>query len=153
MKSGGRRSRPKQLSFPEPKTWGGQREGAGRKPKGFKAGVSHASRESFHKTLPAHVTLRMRAHVWNLRSKRCFGAIAQAFHVGRDRWGFRLIHYSVQGNHIHLICEADNKGALSRGIQGLAIRMALALNRVMGKKKGKVFSDRYHVHILKKPAE
>jgi putative transposase len=58
----------------------------------------------------------------------------------------------VQGNHIHLIVEAENKRALARGMQGLQIRIAKGLNRVM-KRRGKVFSDRYHAHILRTPTE
>jgi hypothetical protein len=53
----------------------------------------------------------------------------------------------VQGNHLHLLVEAADKAALSRGMQGLAVRVARALNRVAGR-RGKVFSDRYHSRPL-----
>ena len=43
----------------------------------------------------------------------------------------RIIEFSVQGNHLHLIVEAENSDALSRGMQGLAIRIAKALNSLM----------------------
>ena len=76
----------------------------------------------------------------------------RAFAAGYDRDGFRLVHFSVQGNHVHMICEADARQALSRAVQRLAIRMAKGLNRVM-KRHGKVFSDRYHCRILRKPTE
>ena len=64
----------------------------------------------------------------------------------------RLTHYSVQGNHLHLIVEAAGERALSRGMQGLCIRIAKGLNRTM-QRKGKVFADRYHAHILRTRAE
>ena len=41
---------------------------------------------------------------------------------------------------------------LSRGVQGLATRMARAVNRVADR-SGKVFGDRYHARILKTPRE
>jgi hypothetical protein len=62
------------------------------------------------------------------------------------------VHYSVQGNHLHLIVEADDKLALSRGLQGLGIRLACAVNRVL-QRAGHVFSDRYHAHYLRGPRE
>jgi hypothetical protein len=71
---------------------------------------------------------------------------------GRDRFGFRLVHFSVQGNHLHLIVEAEDERALARGMQGLGVRIAKALNRVMGR-KGAVFADHYHSRILRSPTE
>ena len=56
------------------------------------------------------------------------------------------------GNHLHLIVEAEDEVRLSRGMQGLAIRMARGLNRVL-KRTGPVFSDRYHRRDLKTPRE
>jgi len=90
--------------------------------------------------------------VWNLRSRRCFSAIATAFAGGRERDGFRLIHFSVQGNHLQLVVEALDAECLSRGMQGLTIRIAKRLNRVMGR-RGAVFADRYHEHVLRSPSE
>ena len=52
----------------------------------------------------------------------------------------------------HLICEAENRRALVRGLQGLLIRVAKALNRAL-QRRGKVFADRYHDRILKTPSE
>ncbi len=91
-------------------------------------------------------------HVWNLRSRRCFRVLSQAFAGGCDRRGFRLVHFSVQGNHLHLVVEAPGAVRLSRGLQGLAVRIARRLNRLMGR-VGRVFADRFHEHILRTPAE
>jgi hypothetical protein len=85
-------------------------------------------------------------HVWNLRSRRCFSRIAKSFSRGRDRFGFRIVHFSVQGNHLHLVVEADDERALARGMQGLGVRIAKALNRLMAR-KGAVFADHYHARI------
>jgi hypothetical protein len=78
--------------------------------------------------------------------------LRRAFFAGRDRFGFRLNHYSVQGNHLHFIVEATDAEAMSRGMQGLAIRMAKGLNAMMDR-NGTVFAERYHSHILKTPTE
>ena len=94
----------------------------------------------------------MRRGVWNLRTRRCFTALAHAFWGGANRFGFRLVHYSVQGNHVHLLAEASDEKALSRGMNGLGTRVARRLNRVM-QRRGKVLDDRYHERILRTPTE
>jgi REP element-mobilizing transposase RayT len=143
----------KQLSLTKTAGWGGRRRGAGRKPNGAKAGVSHKTRPSLKgDEHPVHVTLRVREGVWNLRGSRAFQIVRNSFNRNRDRFGFRLNHFSVQGNHMHLVVEANDRRALARGMHALEIRMALALNRLMGK-KGRVFADRYHSRILKTPTE
>jgi REP element-mobilizing transposase RayT len=102
--------------------------------------------------MPLHVTLRMAPHVYNLRSRRSFRVIAASLRVGCDRFDVRVIEFSVQGNHIHLLVEAPNRRALARAIQGLSIRVAKGLNRMMGR-TGRVFDDRYHARVLRTPTE
>jgi putative transposase len=131
---------------------GGKRTGAGRKPKGRRPLVSHAARPQFAKPTPVHVTLRMREHVWNLRSGRSWQPIRGAFAASCGRFGLRLIQFSIQGNHIHLIFEADSHEALSRGMQGLCVRIAKALNAMM-KRKGAVFADHYFARLLATPTQ
>lgn len=94
----------------------------------------------------------MAAHVWNLRSQRSFTIIHRALEQLRERTDLRIAHFSTQGNHIHLIVEANGEHALANGIRALAIRLARGLNRMMGR-RGPVFEDRYHAHVLKTPAE
>jgi len=94
----------------------------------------------------------VRDHVWNLRSRRCFSVIERAFAAARERFGMRLVHFSVQGNHIHLLIETTDNEALARGMQGLSIRIAKALNRVM-RRRGRVFADHYHSRVLRTPTE
>jgi putative transposase len=90
----------------------------------------------------------MLRHVWNLRSRRCFTAIATTLSRFRDREGFRIVHFSVQGNHLHLVVETHDEVRLARGLQGFAVWMARRLNAVM-RRRGKVFADRYHAHQLR----
>jgi REP element-mobilizing transposase RayT len=102
--------------------------------------------------MPLHVTLRMAPHVYNLRSRRSFCVIASALRFGGDRFGVRVVEFSVQGNHIHLVVEAANRRALARAIQGFSIRVAKGLNRMM-RRAGRVFDDRYHARVLRTPTE
>jgi len=102
--------------------------------------------------MPLHVTVRMAPHVYNLRSRRSFRVIEASLRVGADRFNVRVIQFSVQGNHIHLLVEAPDRRALARAIQGLSIRVAKGLNRMMGR-SGRVFDDRYHARVLRTPTE
>ncbi len=149
MKRGSRQLRFRLAARP---THGGRRPGAGRKPKGERAGVSHHGRPKVTRTSPVHVTLRVLPHVWNLRSQRSLSVIEAAL-TGAKSWRtFRVVHFSAQGDHLHLVVEADGAKALSSGMQGLSIRLAKGLNRMMGR-RGKVFADRFHAHVLETPAE
>jgi putative transposase len=147
-----RRRRPVQLTLPKHAGWGGRRKGAGRKSTGERPGVSHRARPVLVPRFPVHVTLRVLAHVWNLRSRRGFRVAQRAFAQGGDPVGFHICEFSVQGNHVHFIAEAIDTLSLSRGVQGLSIRFAKGMNVMMGR-GGKVFADRFHAHILRTPTE
>jgi REP element-mobilizing transposase RayT len=99
-----------------------------------------------------HVTLRLLPEVPTLRRHRMWTVLRERFRAGKDRFGFRLVDFSVQSNHIHLVCEGNDKRALSRGMQGLAIRLAKGINKQLGR-RGKVFACRYHARQLHSPTE
>ena len=142
---------PKQSSF-EFRKHGGPRPGSGRKPKHGKPMVSHLARPKFDGPTPAHVTLRVVDDVPSLRSSRRFARIRSCFAASRGRFGVRLVEFTVLGNHLHLIVEADGNEALSRGMQGLAVRLAKALNAALIR-SGSLFADHYHSRLLRTPTE
>jgi hypothetical protein len=80
-----------------------------------------------------------------------FAEIRGTFALTARSW-FRLIHFSVQDDHAHLIVEADDQRSLGRGMAGLAIRMARAVNRVL-QRRGPIWSCRYHARALATPRE
>lgn len=98
------------------------------------------------------ITLKMRPGTWNLRGRRAFARIVLSIFRARDRFGTRLVHFSTQRDHAHLIVEPESRAALSRAMQGLGVRIARALNRLMGR-KGSVFADRYHDRVLRTPRQ
>ena len=130
---------------------GGKREGAGRKP-GPKPLVRHRVRPSFRKGAPIHVTLRVRREAAGLRRRKQYQAIRAAMRQTGHKAGFRICHYSIQGNHFHLICEALDRRVLARGIQGFSSLVARRLNQLIGR-RGKFFADRYHCRALETPRE
>lgn len=134
------------------RTWGGRRRGAGRKPAPGREAIRHDPRGRVAASHPVHVTMRMAEHVWNLRSERSFRIFDAALRRVRTRPDFRVVHFSVLGNHVHLLVEADGASALANGMRALGIRLARRLNAMMGR-SGSVFSARYHAHVLRTPAE
>ena len=144
-----RSSRQLELVF---RSRGGARKGAGRKPKGVKAGVSHARRPDFKSRQPLHVTMKVRKGLPSLRHRALASLVFSAFRAAKQRLGAKLVHFSVQSNHIHLIVEAQERRALSRAMQGLAVRLARRLNARIGR-RGQFFSDRYHARALRTPLE
>src|SRR5262245_1583825 len=123
-------------------TWGGARKGAGR-PRRRDPGNPHRARPAFAKRFPLHVTLRMTSRVYSLRSRRSFRVIERAFLEGADRFGTHVVHFSVQGNHLHLLVEAPDRMALSSAMKGLGVRIARGMNRLM-RQRGQVVAERYH---------
>ena len=129
-------------------SWGGRREGAGRKRiVGRRRRVEHCKRADFDRLTPAHVTVRVVRGLPTLRSLRAARALKSAFLGGRERGDFRLVHFSVMSNHLHFVVEADSSRALSRGMQGLLVRIARHLNSALNR-RGRVFADRFHSRVL-----
>ena len=144
------RREPEQLDFDRIR-WGGRRPGAGRKP-GPNPRLRHRSREPFGRGLPCHVTLKVRKDVPSLRTARLVQEVERTFARGCERREFRLVHYSLQGDHAHLIVEAKDRYALGRGMKAVGSRLARAVNRVFAR-SGPVLTDRYHVRVLRTPRE
>ena len=139
------------LALSAPRRWGGKRKNAGRKA-GENHGLPHGSRERFTRPMPAHVTLRLRPGLISLRTVPLVRAIERTFARGCERSGFRLVQYSLQGNHAHLIVEAHDREALGRGMMAMGSRLARAVNRVAGR-SGPVLADRYHLRVLATPRQ
>src|SRR5260221_14680673 len=71
---------------------------------------------------------------------------------GTARGWFRVVHFSVQVDRLHLLVEARDKVSLSRGVGGASIRLARAVNRLL-RRHGRGWSDRYHARPLPTPRE
>jgi REP element-mobilizing transposase RayT len=131
---------------------GGKRPGAGRKPKGERALVTHATRTALTPRDPVLITTKIVGGLPNLRRESSLTGLRTALAAGADRFGFRLVEYSIQTNHLHFLAEAEDARAVARGMQGLLVRVAKALNKLWGR-SGTVLADRYHARILRTPRE
>jgi len=151
------RREPEQL--PLFKKRGGKRRGAGRPPKGRRAGAPHKARPYLHARYPVHVVLRVVRAVGSLRRRRVYHAIRQATLITARRDNFRIVHISIQRTHVHLLVEANDKAALALGMQGFQISAAKHINAAISKgqpgprRRGPVFPDRYHAEIITSPRQ
>jgi putative transposase len=100
---------------------------------------------------PLHVTLRAGRGLTSLRKQAVFMELRRSIKQASRLW-FRIVHFSVQSDHVHLFVEAADRESLSRGAAGLSIRLARAANRAIGR-RGSVWSDRYHARPLRTPRE
>jgi len=149
------RRAPKQLSFHDHRMRsgrGGPRPGAGRPPTSARPPVHHVRRPPVPRQYPSHVTLRVRSGTPSLRSRPFLRQLRPSLRKACERKGFRVVHHSVQRNHLHLLVESAGKEALGRGMKAISARVARAAQRAFGL-EGPVLHGRYHLRILRTPRE
>ena len=122
------------------------------RPKGKHPRMPHDKRKDFASTEPCHVTLRVIPGLQSLRGGAVAREIEKSFRRGCVRKEMRLVHYSIQDDHAHLIVEANGVTALGNGMKSIASLFAFAVNRALGR-TGKVLRDRYHHKVLKSPRQ
>lgn len=130
--------------------WGGARKGAGRKRRTELPRVQHRTRQLRSGRNPLHVTLRLNSR--SLRSQVVFPSIRRVFAAVNRRAPdqFRIVEFSVQANHIHLILESVSRAALLSGMRSLNTRLGIHVNRVL-MRRGPLLADRWHCHELTSP--
>jgi REP element-mobilizing transposase RayT len=138
------------------RTWGGKRKGAGRKQVNARKSQPHRKRPKITRSMAVLVTLRVVEDVRRMRRMDAYKALRKALLVVLARTDFRVVHQSIQANHVHLLVEAENATALARGMQAFQTSAARQLNKVdvddTGKARtGQVFVDRYHMEVVTTP--
>jgi REP element-mobilizing transposase RayT len=114
--------------------------------------VWHRKRPEISGDTPIHIAIRVRKGTIKLRPRRVFRIVRAALVAASQKIFFRLVEYSVQRTHLHLIVEADDKFALSRAMRSLSIRIAKRINQVMGT-RGVRIPERYFMSVLKTPLD
>jgi REP element-mobilizing transposase RayT len=125
----------------------------GRRPDPHRQDPQHTTRPAHQARHPVHVVLRVRPEVGSLRRRHAYRAIRGALGRSAARTNFRVVHVSIQRTHVHLLVEADDKGALTLGMQGFAISAAKRLNRELRRRRGEVFPFRYHATPITTPTQ
>jgi REP element-mobilizing transposase RayT len=129
----------------KPRKHGGKRPGAGRPRRRFRVEAPHRSREAFHVPAPVHVTMRC-PHLAALRQGRVYEVLRGVLERYENSETFRIVHLSIQSNHLHVVVEAANSKALERGMRGFSINAARAINDAF-RSTGRVFA-RYHSTVI-----
>lgn len=114
--------------------------------------MPHLPRARITRHHGVHVTLRLVDDLPSLRRPTLTDLLWRVFGAECCRKGFRLVHFSIRPNHLHLLCEADDTRALSRGVQRLAARSARRLNERLGR-SGRTFRDRFHAVVITNPRQ
>jgi len=146
-------SRSSQLTFDLRATlrWGGRRAGAGR-PCGSTPRDPHRRRAPLAARFPCHVTLRIRRGIPSLRKARLVREWRRGLCEVRERARLRVVHYSLQRDHAHLIVEAASAHDLACGMKSIGAQLARAVNRT-SHRRGPVLAARYHLRVLRTPRE
>jgi putative transposase len=145
---------PVQITFEERRKYtkaGKPKKRPGPKP-AERANVRHRVRPVHRKHDPMHVTLRAVKGLPSFRQERLFAAFERSVRTTR-RADFRIVEFSVQENHLHLIVEADDNDALARGMKSFNVRANRLLNAALGRGRGRVWGDRYHRRDLTSPRQ
>ena len=151
------RKRHLQQSF-QFRTWGGHRDGAGRKQVNERKSQPHRTRPPIRPSYAVHVSLRIAAELMRLRRRAAYQIVHHAMRVVLRRSDFWIVHASIQANHLHLLVEANSAMALARGIQAFSISAARRLNQAEANRtgvtrRGPAFPDRYHAEIITNPRQ
>lgn len=125
----------------------------GPKPSGKRRDPRHRTRPEVSARCPVHVVLRVTREVGSLRTRHAYRAIRGAVARCAARDDYRVVHVSIQSSHVHLLVEADDKRALTLGMQGFAISAAKRLNRELRRRRGEVFPFRYHATPIETPTQ
>ena len=123
-------------------THGGRRPNSGRK-RLHSPGVSHSERQKITRHTPLHINFKYKVFIRNLSMIE----ILERACLNASKYEFRVTHYTIQTNHIHLIAEAENNEVLIKGMRSLTNTIV----KLVG--KGSIQTERYHLHVLKTPNE
>jgi REP element-mobilizing transposase RayT len=114
--------------------------------------VLHRAREPVAGLQPLLVTLRVREDVPSLHGRAFVEEFRRSLAVARERGDFRVVHYALRHDHVHLIVEARGKRALASGMKSVAARLARAMNRASAR-SGPVVDGRFHSRVLRTPRD
>ncbi|MBL8897379.1 MAG: transposase [Planctomycetes bacterium] len=131
---------------------GGKRKGAGRKPTNAEAGMPHRQRSKKKRGEPLHITVRLGDGLPSLRRGGALKVVLAALSASSDRYGMKIVHYSIQKDHLHLLVEAEDRECVARGMNALLSPLARALNKLWSR-NGKVFPERYHDEVITTPTQ
>jgi len=67
----------------------------------------------------------------------------------KDEYDFRLFHYVLMNNHVHLLLQTSEKGSISKIMQGVTLAHTKYYNR-KNESSGHVWQGRFKSHVIEK---
>jgi hypothetical protein len=112
-------------------------------------GIRHTKREAILGPRPLHLTIKLiRADIQN---KAILKALRHAIFRARLQ-GLRVIHYSLEHDHIHLYAESSDNKILGKAMKALGGSLVKRINKHF-LSKGRCYKTRYHLRILRSATE
>ena len=125
-------------------------KGAGR-PARHDPGIRHTKRPNLKKPTSLHLTVKIKKNKAEIKNKSVLAILKRAI-VNARKQGLKVIHYSLEYDHVHLLIEADNNLILGKGMKAFGVTFAKAINRLK-KLKGEVYKHRYHFRRISSSKE
>lgn len=125
-------------------------KGAGR-PAIHDIGIRHLARPHLKKPSSLHLTIKIKKIKADIKNKSILSILKRAILNARKK-GLRVLHYSLEYDHVHLLIEAENNTILGKGMQAFGVTLSKAINRVR-KLKGGVYKHRYHFRQISSARE
>ncbi len=125
-------------------------KGAGR-PALNDPGIRHTKRPLLKKPTSLHLTVKIKKNKAEIKNKSVLAILKRSI-LNARRQGLRVIHYSLEYDHVHLLIEADNNHILGKGMQAFGVTFSKAINRLK-KLTGEVYKHRYHFRRISSSKE
>lgn len=114
-------------------------------------GIRHVRRLRLKKASSLHLTIKVRENKADIQSKRILKALHHAIKRARLK-GLKVVHYTLEYNHLHLLVESVDNKTLHKGMQSFGITIAKAINKIK-RTKGSVYKNRYHLKLISSPRQ
>ncbi len=116
--------------------------------------VAHGSRPELKKGDVVHVTVKLKGGLPSLRRGKALEVVLAAIERVNEKGLVRIVEFSIQSNHVHLLVEASNSADLSSGMASLNTGLGMRLNRVWNRVgRGSVLRERFHMVIIRTPRQ
>lgn len=108
-------------------------------------GIRHTSREEIFKPSPLHLTVKLKRA--DIQNKVVLRILKHAIYRSRLQ-GLRVIHFSLEHNHVHLYAECESNFVLGKAMKAFGVTFVRRVNKLK-KIKGQLYKYRYHLRVLK----
>lgn len=112
-------------------------------------GIRHTPREVISKPSPLHLTVKLKRA--DIQNKVVLRILKHAIYRSRLQ-GVRVVHFSLEHDHVHLYVECGNNFVLGKAMKAFGVTFVRGINKFK-RSKGQLYKYRYHLRILKSARE